>query len=317
MSAALTIGSRGSKLALWQAEWVRARLCAAHPGLEVRVEIIKTSGDVRRDVPLSAIAGQGAFTKEIEQALLAGRVDIAVHSLKDLPTILPEALALAAVTEREDVRDALVLRADIAARLPPGAAPSVGNLPDGARVGTSSTRRGAQLKNRRPDLVVADIRGNVDTRLRQLDAGEYDALVLAAAGLRRLGLALRISAAIPVDEMLPAVGQGALGVETRSNDAETNLLVSKLNHPATRAACLAERALLRSLGGGCQLPIAAHATLDGHLLRLEALAAEPSGARIVRDSLTGEISEAETLGERLAESLKSMGALSLLANPIH
>ena len=316
MSAALTIGSRGSKLALWQAEWVRARLCASHRGLEVRVEIIKTAGDLRRDVPLSAIAGQGAFTKEIEQALLAGRVDIAVHSLKDLPTILPEALTLAAVTEREDVRDALVLRADIAAGLRSGDAAAVGSLPDGARVGTSSTRRGAQLRNRRPDLVVADIRGNVDTRLRRLDEGKYDALILAAAGLRRLGLAHRISASIPVDEMLPAVGQGALGVETRSDDAETNLLVSKLNHPATRAACLAERALLRALGGGCQLPIAAHATLDSPLLRLEALAAEPSGARIIRDSLTGEMIDAEALGESLAESLKSMGALSLLEQSI-
>lgn len=316
MSAALTIGSRGSKLALWQAEWVRARLRESHPGLEVRVEIIKTSGDVRRDVPLSVIAGQGAFTKEIEQALLDGRVDIAVHSLKDLPTILPEALTLAAVTEREDVRDALVLRADIAAGLRPGEKSSVANLPQAARVGTSSTRRGAQLKHRRPDLVVADIRGNVDTRLRRLDEGEYDALVLAAAGLRRLGLAHRIDAAVPVDEMLPAVGQGALGVETRTDDVKTNLLVSKLNHTATRAACLAERALLRALGGGCQLPIAAHATLDGSLLRLEGLAAEPSGARIIRDSITGEMIDAETLGEQLAASLKRMGALSLLAQPI-
>jgi hydroxymethylbilane synthase len=288
-----------------------------HPGLEVRVEIIKTSGDVRRDVPLSAIAGQGAFTKEIEQALLARRVDIAVHSLKDLPTALPGALTLAAVTEREDARDALVLRADIADGMPPGATPAVGSLPHGARVGTSSTRRRAQLKNRRPDLVVAGIRGNVDTRLRRLDEGEYDALVLAAAGLRRLGLAHRIAAPIPVDEMLPAVGQGALGVETRSDDAETNLLVSKLNHPATRGACLAERALLRALGGGCELPIAAHATLGGALLRLEALAAEPSGARIIRDSITGGMIDAETLGERLASILKSMGALSLLAQPIH
>src|ERR1051325_9104676 len=245
----IVIGSRGSKLALWQSEWVKARLEALDPAVGVRLEIIKTMGDVGADLPLSTIGGQGAFTKELEVALLDRRVDVAVHSLKDLPTITPEGLAITATPEREDQRAALVLRTGAEAL-----AKSLKGLDEGATVGTSSLRRIAQLKHLRPDVRIKDLRGNVDTRLRKLDGGEYDALILAAAGLRRLGFGERISAAVAQAEMLSAVGQGSLGIETRADDEEVNALVSRLDDPRTRAAVVAERALLRSLGGGCQVP---------------------------------------------------------------
>src|ERR671932_2959689 len=305
----LVIGSRGSKLALWQSEWVKARLEALDPSVKVRIEIFKTQGDVRTDVPLSTIGGQGAFTKELEVALLDRRVDVAVHSLKALPTVVPVGLAITATPEREDARDALVLRADADAR---GA--SLKSLAAGAVVGTSSLRRVAQLKHLRPDARVKDLRGNVDTRLRKLDSGEFDAVVLASAGLRRLGFADRISAAIETDEMLPAVSQGALGLETRADDAETLALVSRLDHAPTRSAVLAERALLRSLGGGCQVPIAAHATLDGGRLRLEGLVASLDGAEVIRDSFEGDASDAASVGEALAALMLGRGAGSLLAD---
>lgn len=303
----LVIGSRGSKLALWQSEWVKARLEALDPRVSVRVEIIKTMGDVMRDVPLATIGGQGAFTKEIETALLDRRVDIAVHSLKDLPTFIPGGLSITATPEREDPRDALVLRADADAR-----DASIKNLPEGATVGTSSLRRIAQLKFLRPDIQIKDLRGNVDTRLRKLDAGDYDAVILASAGLRRLGFTQRISAAIETEEMLPAVSQGALGVETRADDAETNALVARLDHSATRAAILAERALLRSLGGGCQVPIAAHATVSGERLRLDGLVASLSGEAVIRDSIEGAASDAGKVGEALAARMLERGAAKLL-----
>ena len=302
------IGSRGSKLALWQAEWVRTRLTTLRPGVEVRIEVVKTSGDVLREAPLSVIGGQGAFTKELEEALLDGRIDIAVHSLKDLPTVLPERLRVAAVTEREDARDALVLRAGAE-----GHVSSLAKLPRGAVVGTSSQRRRAQLKHLRPDAVVRELRGNVDTRLRKLDAGEYDAVILASAGLRRLGFERRISAALSTDEMLPAVGQGALGVETRADDVAANELVSLLDDVATRAACEAERALLRSLGGGCLVPIAAHGTVAGTRLRVEGLVAGPEGSRVIRDAAEDDASHAIRAGETLAARLREQGADELLA----
>ena len=305
----LIIGSRGSKLALWQSEWVKARLEALDPEVSVRIEVIKTSGDVMRDVPLSSIGGQGAFTKELELALLDRRVDLAVHSLKDLPTVVPEGLSIAATPEREDPRDALVLRAGADA-----SDASLRNLSRGAVVGTSSLRRIAQLRHLRPDVRIKDLRGNVDTRLRKLDAGEFDAVILASAGLRRLGFADRISAAIETDEMLPAVSQGALGLETRADDAETLALVSRLDHAPTRSAVLAERALLRSLGGGCQVPIAAHATLDGGRLRLEGLVASLDGAEVIRDSFEGDASDAASVGEALAALMLGRGAGSLLAD---
>jgi len=304
----LIIGSRGSKLALWQSEWVKARLEALDPRISVRIEIFKTSGDVMRDVPLASIGGQGAFTKELEVVLLDRRVDIAVHSLKDLPTIIPEGLAITATPEREDPRDALVLRADADARNA-----SLKNLSEGATVGTSSLRRIAQLKHLRPDVRIKDLRGNVDTRLRKLDAGEFDAVILASAGLRRLGFGGRISAAIETEEMLPAVSQGALGLETRADDAQTNAIVSRLDDEETRAAVLAERALLRSLGGGCQVPIAAHATVREGRLRLDGLVASLDGARVLRDSIEGDAADASAVGEALAARMIERGAASLLA----
>ena len=308
MKDRLVIGSRGSKLALWQAEWVRERLSQLHPLKSISIEIIKTSGDVMKDAPLALIGGKGVFTKELEEALLDGRIDLAVHSLKDLPTILPEGLAIAAITEREDARDALVLREGLAIEQP-----SIRHLPEGATVGTSSPRRLSQLKHLRPRLAIKELRGNVDTRLRKLDAGEYDAVILASAGLRRLGLAHRISAPIEIEEMLPAVGQGALAVETRSSDEETANLLSSLDDKQTRAACTSERALLRALGGGCQLPIAAHALFHQERLRLYGLVAAISGETIIRDALEGAAMDAEKLGSELAMRLRERGAESLLA----
>jgi hydroxymethylbilane synthase len=307
MGNEIIIGSRGSKLALWQTEWVKAQLEALGAGVSIRIEILKTKGDVMRDVPLATIGGQGAFTKELEVALLERRIDIAVHSLKDLPTIIPEGLSIAATPERQDARDALIL--------PTGAdagSASIKNLPEGATVGTSSLRRIAQLRNIRPDVRIKDLRGNVDTRLRKLDEGEFDAIILACAGLRRLGLAGRISAPIETEEMLPAVSQGALGIETRADDAETIALVSRLDHAPTRAAILAERALLRQLGGGCQVPIAAHAEVSSNTLRLDGLVAALSGDEIIRDAIEGEATDAESAGATLSARLLERGAARLL-----
>ena len=306
MSRALVIGSRGSKLALWQAETVRQRLLELNPQLNVRIEIIKTTGDVKND-PLSVIGGKGVFTKELEDALLDGRIDMAVHSLKDLPTVLPEGLSISAICEREDARDALVLRSDVEVEHA-----SLAGLPTGAVVGTSSPRRLSQLKALRGDVVVNDLRGNVDTRIRKLDEGQYDAVILATAGLVRLGLQDRISARISVGEMLPAVGQGAVAIEIRSDNEFAVDATEKLDHRETRLACLAERSFLRSLGGGCQLPIAAHGIIDGDSLQLDGLVAKPDGSAILRDSISGPADAAETLGSQLADRLLHQGAASLL-----
>lgn len=305
MKETLVIGSRGSKLALVQAETIKAQLESTGAGIAVRIEIIKTSGDVSPD-PLSVIGGKGVFTKELEEALLDRRIDLAVHSLKDLPTILPDGLTIAAICKRDDPRDALVLSSSnkkIA---------SMKTLPQGATVGTSSPRRVAQLKHLRSDLVIKELRGNVDTRLRKLDEGQYDALVLACAGLRRLGLEERISAALSASEMLPAVGQGALAVETCSDDQEVIDSVTMLDHKFTRLACTAERSLLRGLGGGCQLPIAAYAVVREKRIRLDGLVADRQGQIILRDRIAGSLDEAEDLGKRLAEQLLAQGAAELL-----
>jgi hydroxymethylbilane synthase len=304
---ALLIGSRGSKLALWQAEHIKEKILALHPQLDIRIEIIKTSGDRMANAPLSIIGGRGVFTKELEEALLAGRIDLAVHSLKDLPTVLSDDLFIAVITEREDARDALVIRSDIARSFP-----SLEDLPEEAIVGTSSLRRLAQLKHLRPSLAIKDLRGNVDTRLRKLDAGEYDAIVLASAGLLRLGFSQRINQAFAPQTMLPAIGQGALAIETRADDETTINLVAPLDHAEARAACTAERAFLRALGGGCQLPIAAHAMVYEEVLRLDGLVASPSGERIIRDQIKGATSDAVKLGETLALRLLDKGAQSLL-----
>src|SRR6185436_8178404 len=309
MKDSLVIGSRGSKLALVQAQIVRTQLALLHRSLEIRIEIIKTVGDVKTD-PLSLLGGKGVFTKELEDALLNRRIDVAVHSLKDLPTVIPTTLVIAAMCKREDPRDALVLSRKIAMK---AKTPSVATLPRGATIGTSSPRRLAQLKHLRPDLVFKDLRGNVDTRLRKLDEGEYDALLLACAGLRRLGLEQRISAPLLTTEMLPAVGQGAIAIESRTEDDDTIALVSGLEHKFTRLACTAERAFLLSLGGGCSLPIAAYAVVRDKRIRLHGLVADALGKRLVRDHISGSLDEAEQLGSRLAEQLMSKGAGELLA----
>lgn len=308
MSRPLVIGSRGSKLALWQAEQAKARLLALNPEIDIRVEIIKTTGDVKTD-PLSVIGGKGVFTKELEDALMDGRIDLAVHSLKDLPTVVPDGLIVSAICERDDPRDALVVRDALKAR-----GGSILNLPEKAVVGTSSQRRVAQLKSLRADVVVKDVRGNVDTRLRKLDEGQYDALILACAGLRRLELEHRIDAAISTEEMVPAVGQGAIAIETRAGDAITIETTSALDHEETRLCCLAERAFLRSLGGGCQFPIAAHAIIDEETLKLDGLVSTPDGAKMLREQLSGSPDDAEAIGSSLAAQLIEQGANSLL-NP--
>jgi|SRR6185503_1239631 len=304
MSQRLVIGSRGSKLALVQAELVKSQLTQKDESLDVQIEIIKTSGDVKKE-PLSVIGGKGVFTKELEDALLDGRIDLAVHSLKDLPSLIPSELMLAAICERENPFDALVLPESSAGLV------SLESLRSGAVIGTSSPRRVAQLKHLRPDVVVKEVRGNVDTRIRKLDAGDFDALILACAGLRRLGLENRITGTL--FEMLPAIAQGALGLETRANDANTIAAVAKLDHAPTQFACTAERSLLRALGGGCQLPIAGYARLQDEQLMLEGLVADPEGKEVVRVLLSDSTSSAEQLGRAVAEQLKVQGADRLLA----
>lgn len=304
----LRIGTRGSKLALWQAEHIRDRL-AAWPGVEeVSLTIIKTTGDRVQDVALSAVGGKGLFTKEIEEALLRRDVDLAVHSMKDMPSLLPDGCVLAAVPERVDPRDAWVVPAN-------GPAASWDELPAGAVVGTSSLRRAAQLRALRPDLAIVALRGNVDTRLRKLDEGVDDmrAIVLACAGLRRLGWGGRIEREIPTEVMLPAVGQGALAIEARDGDEPVlAILRAALEHAPTRAATTAERAFLARLEGGCQVPIAGHATLSGDTLWLRGLVASVDGREVVRGERSGPAADAAALGLALAEELLSRGAKALL-----
>lgn len=312
----LVIGSRGSKLALIQAQTVKVALELRNPSLQVILEIIKTSGDVNKQ-PLSVIGGKGVFTKELEDALLDGSIDLAVHSLKDLPTTVPEQLVIAAICKREDPRDALVLNGRLEVSHTYDSANSsfeIAALPKGAIVGTSSPRRLTQLKHLRNDLIFKELRGNVDTRLRKLDEGDYDALVLACAGLRRLGMENRISAPLTIDQMLPAVGQGAMAIETRAGDVHTLEAVQKVDHKFTRLACIAERAFLRGLGGGCLLPIAAYAIVRDKQIRLDGLVADADGKKIVRDRASGALDEAEELGSRLAEILLARGADKLLAS---
>lgn len=305
MRTQFVIGSRGSQLALVQAHLIQEQLQQQTPGIEIRIEIIKTTGDVRTE-PLSIIGGKGVFTKELEEALLDERIDLAVHSLKDLPTITPQGLAIPAICKRDDPRDALVLP------MKTKAGATLQQLASGAVAGTSSPRRLAQLKSLRSDLTFKDVRGNVDTRLRKLDDGEYDALILACAGLRRLQLDNRITAALPADQMLPAVGQGALAIETRSTDADAIEVAVRLDHKFTRVACTAERALLRELGGGCQLPIAAHAVVRDKRVRLDGLIAATDGTKIVRERVSGGLDEAEELGRLLGQQLWANGGKELL-----
>ncbi|HUQ94152.1 MAG TPA: hydroxymethylbilane synthase [Bryobacteraceae bacterium] len=292
----LIIGSRGSQLALWQANWVREQLAAR--GQECRIEIIHTTGDKILDVPLSQVGSKGVFTKEIEDALLAGSIDIAVHSLKDMPTAVPEGLTIASIPAREDARDALI-------------GYKLHDLPRYAKVGTSSLRRTAQLKAIRPDLRIESLRGNVDTRLRKLDEGQHDAIVLAAAGLKRLGWESRITEILSPEVMCPAVGQGALAIETREDKGPGFLAARLLNDNRTALCVVAERTLLAALGGGCQIPMGAYAHKD-NLLHLQAVVVSPNGAKVIRRKTSGDPRRPELLGERLAQTLLDSGAGEIL-----
>ncbi len=298
----IVIGTRSSKLALWQADYVAERLRGEHPGLQVEKKLMTTKGDRILHAPLAKIGGKGLFTKELETAMLEGEIDIAVHSLKDMPTEVPEGLVISAVTERLDSGDALVSRKYTSLR----------ELPPGAKVGTSSLRRRAQLLHVRPDLSIRELRGNVNTRLRKLDEGEFDAIVLAVAGLKRLGFAARIAEVLPREILLPAVGQGALAIEVREDDEEVRKLVDFLNHEDTVNCAKAERAFLARVEGGCQVPVGVYASAaDGELV-VEAVIASLDGKRLYRDKLKGLVGEAVELGNTLAEKLLSDGGTDIL-----
>ena len=301
----LRIGTRGSPLALWQANFVADRLRSVAALRPVELVEIQTEGDVYRDAALVRIGGEGVFTKEIQRALLAGSVDVAVHSLKDLPTVVVHELVLAAVPARGPTGDALVSRRH----------ESFAALPSGAVVATSSLRRRAQVLHRRPDLRLVDIRGNVETRLRKLEEQNLDALILAEAGLKRLGLAAQVTEVLDPSWMLPAVGQGALGLECRAGDAETQQLLRHLDDAATHQAVLAERNFLRAMGGGCQVPMGAAATVAGTTLTLRAAVLKPDGTVRLEATRTGPTADAEALGQKVAEQLLEEGAAALLAAP--
>ncbi len=298
----IVIGSRGSRLAMVQAELVKRQLEMAWPSLSITIQKIKTTGDKVRNVALDKIGGKGLFTKEIERALLAGAIDLAVHSMKDLPTALPGGLAIGAVTAREDPHDGLVAT---------GAA-DLGSLPAGARLATGSLRRKAQVLNVRPDLEIRDLRGNLDTRLRKLDRREFDAMIVACAGMRRMGKDDRITEVLPYSVMLPAVGQGALAVEIRKDDQRACEVAAPINDAATEACVTAERAMLTRLRGGCHVPIGAVAEIDGGVLRIEGVVATLDGSEVLRAAADGSLDAAGEVGTRAAEQLLDMGADRIL-----
>lgn len=299
----LVIATRESALALWQAEHVKARLQALYPDLDIQLLGMTTQGDRILDVTLNKIGGKGLFVKELETALAEGRADLAVHSLKDVPMHLPEGFALAAILQREDPRDALVSNHYA----------SLEDLPAGAVVGTSSLRRESQLRARFPHLVVKPLRGNVQTRLRKLDEGEFDAIVLAAAGLKRLGLTDRIRLELSPEQSLPAVGQGALGIEIRADREDVLALLAPLNDAETAACVTAERAMSRALGGSCQVPLGGYAELQGGMLTLRAFVAEPDGSVVYAAQAQAPAAEAEQLGQQLAAQLSEQGAVAIIA----
>jgi hydroxymethylbilane synthase len=303
MTETIRIATRKSPLAMWQAEHVAAELTRLHAELEVEIVGMTTRGDKILDAPLAKVGGKGLFVKELEQGMLAGDADIAVHSMKDVPVDFPEGLHLAVIMDREDPLDAFVSNRfeDLA------------QLPEGACVGTSSLRRQCQLAARRPDLRIEPLRGNVNTRLRKLDEGAYDAIILAAAGLKRLGFAERIRAHISAEDSLPAIGQGAIGIECRSDDARVHAVIAPLHHGATAERVIAERALNARLNGGCQVPIAGHAMHDGDQLWLRGLVGTPDGTRLLRAERRGPAASAEAIGESLAEELLAQGAEEILA----
>jgi hydroxymethylbilane synthase len=301
--SSLRLGTRGSKLALAQANWVKARMEEGYPDLAVELVIIKTTGDKLKDVPLAQVGGKGLFIKEIEEALLAGQVDLAVHSLKDMPALVPERLVIAAVPPREDWRDAFIS---------PNYA-TLSALPPGGRVGTGSLRRRVQILHLRPDLEIVPMRGNVDTRLRKLAEEGLEAIILAAAGLARLGLTHVSRSFLSAQEMLPAISQGALGLEVRADDGRVRDLIAFLDDPATHAAVRAERAFLARLEGGCVVPVAGLAQVKGDSLTFEALIGDLEGRGLIRGNISGPLKEADSLGRALAERLLDQGGRDILA----
>ncbi len=298
----IRIATRKSPLAMWQAEHVAAALRNAHPDLTVEIQGMSTQGDKILDTPLAKIGGKGLFVKELEQGMLEGTADIAVHSMKDVPVELPDGLHLPIIMQREDPRDAFVSN-DYA---------SLEDLPQGAKVGTSSLRRQCQLSDRRPDLEILPLRGNVNTRLRKLDEGQYDAIILASAGLIRLDFAQRIRSHISTEDSLPAIGQGAVGIECRIDDERVNALLKPLHHRETAIRVSAERAMNQRLEGGCQVPIGGHAVLEDDTVYLRGLVGTVDGSEIIRAEIKGPLAEAETLGETLAEELLAHGAADIL-----
>ena len=302
MKKKIVIATRKSELAMWQARHAEALLRKAHPGLEVELSPMVTRGDIILDQPLARIGGKGLFLKELEKALLDGAADIAVHSMKDVPVEFPDGLHLAVIMDREDPRDAFVSnRYD-----------GIDALPDGACVGTSSLRRQCQLANRRPDLRIEPLRGNVNTRLAKLDAGDYDAIILAAAGLLRLGMADRVRSRIGIEDSLPAIGQGAIGIECRSDDPRVNALIAPLHHLPTAQRVLAERAMNERLNGGCQVPIAGHAVHEEGRLRLWGLVGSPDGSELMRAEHSGAPEDAGAIGRAVADDLLAQGADRIL-----
>ena len=298
----ITIATRKSPLAMWQAEHVKARLEQAHPGINVILLGMSTQGDKILDTPLAKIGGKGLFVKELEQGMLDGKADIAVHSMKDVPVAFPEGLHLPVIMQREDPRDAFVSNKF----------ESIDDLPEGAVVGTSSLRRQCQISHHRPDLEIRPLRGNVNTRLAKLDNGDYDAVILAGAGLIRLDFESRIRNLIPVEFSLPAIGQGAIGIECRTSDEQVNQLLKPLHHDVTATCVLAERAMNNRLEGGCQVPIGGHAVLDGDALYLRGLVGSVDGKDIIRAESTGAIKDSEAIGTQVAETLLENGADKIL-----
>jgi len=304
MGAQIKIGTRGSQLALWQANWVKSTLMEKFPELGVELVIIKTKGDKIQDVPLAKVGGKGLFVKEIEEALLDRRIDLAVHSMKDMPSEIPQGLYISAIPDRENPRDALISKNNL----------SLSQLPQNAKVGTSSLRRAAQLKRVRPDIKIVSLRGNLDTRLKKLETENLDAIILAAAGLKRMGFEDRVSEYLDENTMLPAVGQGALCIESRENDPEIDSFLAVLDHDKTRKVVLGERAFLNRLEGGCQVPIAAHGKLENDMFSLTGLVASVDGTTIIKHSLSGPDTQSERIGIELADRLLSEGAREILDN---
>lgn len=302
MKSKIRIGTRGSALALWQANWVKSSLVDLHPSLSVELEIIKTKGDKILDVPLAKVGGKGLFVKEIEEALLDGRVDLAVHSMKDMPADIPQGLCIAAVPKREIPNDVLISKNGL----------SLSELPRGATIGTSSLRRSSQLLYLRSDFKIMPLRGNLDTRIKKLMTEQLDAIVLAAAGVKRLGLEDKITEYIDFETLLPAVGQGALCIETREQDPETREIVSALDHDMTHKIVTCERAFLNRLEGGCQVPMAAYGTMTGSDLSITGIIAEVDGSKILKAIISGPVSDMEQIGIELAERLISKGGGEIL-----